>query len=115
NTQSAGSLVTNLCWLFGSLALTITDVIMLLRESPSGLALTGILVTGWGAKTTAGVVDANNKRKADPKYKEVVEAAERGKSAGAAAKINGQPPVTAERPALMVNADRATVTQAVGD
>jgi hypothetical protein len=85
NTASMGSLVTNFCWLFGSIAFTLVACYLLVVVKDNGMTLAGALLAAWGVKTGAGVTDANLKRKADPKYKEVLEAKERGKVTGVAA------------------------------
>jgi hypothetical protein len=89
NTNSFGSLVSQVCWLVGSLVLTLACYRLLMAPTElarqAGIFLAGILVTAWTGKTVAGVFDSNNKRKANPAYKDVLEAKERGKIAGAAA------------------------------
>ncbi len=85
NVNAVGALTTNACWFIGSVSLTAVACITLLRKDPNGLTLAGFLLAAWGGKSVAGVVDSNNKRKADPAYAPVVEATERGRVAGAAA------------------------------
>ncbi len=91
NTNSFSSLTSQVCWLVGSIMLTIADY-QLLREDTelerqAGIFLAGILVTAWTGKTVAGVFDSNNKRKAHPAYAAVLEAEERGKVTGAASAV----------------------------
>jgi len=89
NTNSFGSLVSQLCWLVGSLVLTKANYHLLMSDNElarqAGLFLTGILVASWTGKSVIGTVDRSIKRKTHPLYKEVLEAQERGKVAGAAA------------------------------
>ncbi len=147
NTNAFGSVVSQACWFIGSIGFTVlacylmtrSDVwlpvgvldehgvrqmVLLSRETTRGLGnnLAGLLLAAWTGKTIAGVVDSNNKRKANPAYAEVIEAKERGKASGAAAALvlsetaldaksargNGLP--TKEHPAIVVNAeDQASV------
>lgn len=78
NSNSASSVVQNLCWLIGSITLTRADYLLL--TSPvelarqAGLFLAGILVGAWTMQKVAGVMDANNKRKAHPEYATVLKA-----------------------------------------
>lgn len=114
NTNAFGSLVSQVCWLAGSLALTVADYQLLMASTElarqAGIFLAGILVTAWTGKTVAGVVDSNNKRKANPAYTAVLEAKERGAKAGAAAALALKEQAadlkharaTAEHPALSI-------------
>jgi hypothetical protein len=109
---SFGSLVTNACWFFGSVSLTVVACILLLTpDGPSlvtgtsiptshenhralGFQLAGILLAAWGVKTGAGVVESQNKRKASPDYVPVLEAQAKVE----AAKMSVPAPVTGEQP-----------------
>lgn len=78
NMATLTQLVTQVCWLFGSFSLTIVDCYLLVYQKESALALAIALIGGWTAKTGAGVVDADNKRKASPEYAEVIKAKSQG-------------------------------------
>jgi len=71
------------------LALTIANYKLLVgateQHRQAGIFLAGILVAAWTGKTVAGVVDAQNKRKTNPAYAEIIKAQAEGKVAGAAA------------------------------
>lgn len=87
NMATLGSLVTNLCWLVGSLKFTWVVSEMLRVKDPAAISAMGLMLGAWGYKTTAAVFDANNKRKTHPAYAEVVKAEAEGKVAGAAAAV----------------------------
>lgn len=87
NAETLGLLVTQGCWIVGSLTLTFADYQLFMSGNESarqvGLILAGILTGGWTGKTIAGVFGANNKRKTAKEYGDVVEAQTRGKVAEA--------------------------------
>lgn len=104
NPTAFGIIVSQFLWAVGSLAFTWAACTLLLRlDGPSltngiptsheaqrqlGFALAGALLGAWTGKTIAGVVDAQQKRTADPRYVEVLKAkseAEGAKVAAAAA------------------------------
>lgn len=96
NMTTFGPLVSNLCWLIGSIAFTWVACVLLLDDAGKqveahhsyGLQLATALLFAWTGKTAAGVIDANNKRKAHPDYAPVAEARERAKMAGAVLSAN---------------------------
>lgn len=113
NTNAFGSLTTQTCWFIGSTALTFVACYLMTREDTyeavgaviegttlrqmvmhsretmrqlgNGLALA--LLAAWGFKTGAGVVDSQNKRKANPAYAEVVKAETEAKITSTAAAL----------------------------
>ncbi len=94
NMTTFGPLISNVCWLVGSLAFTYVTCVLLLDEGLKsdahhgiGIQLATALLFAWTGKTAAGVIDANNKRKAHPDYAPVLEAKERGKMAAATAAV----------------------------
>ncbi len=92
NTNTFGSLVSQFCWLVGSLAFTVVACYLLLDDTGRqadahhsyGFQLATALLFAWTGKTLAGVADSYGKRTTHPEY---VEAMERGKTTGAAAAL----------------------------
>jgi hypothetical protein len=121
NTTSFESVVSQICWIVGSFAFTFATVWLLMGDTDNkrnaGTLMAGIMVGAWTSKTVAGVVAANNKRKTNPLYKDVLEAKERGAKAGAAAALvlkkdaAAVHTVTAERPAMAAAAAPAPAQQ----
>jgi hypothetical protein len=99
NTNAFGSLNSQACWFVGSVAFTLlacylmtrpdewmpvgaTDengvrqMVMMTRETTRNLGnlLAQSLLLAWTGKTVAGVVDSQQKRKANPAYAEVLKA-----------------------------------------
>lgn len=130
NMATFGPLISQVCWLVGSLAFTwlacflmtrpdyytavgafddhgLRQMVMVSRETTRALgnSLATLLLAAWTGKTIAGVVESNNKRKSAPEYATVLEAkakVEAAKVSGPAPTGNGgEPPVvTSERPAM---------------
>lgn len=112
NMAAFGPLVSQVCWLVGSLAFTAQACILLGRGDANGMTLAGLLLAAWTGKTAAGIIDSQQKRTADPRYVEVLKAkaeAEGAKVAAAAAikdmksEPNRPPAVTKEMRALRLS------------
>lgn len=122
NMATFGPLVSQICWLVGSLTFTAIAAWLMTRTDyysavgafdanghrqnvmmpqqelrTLGNMLANILLAAWTGKTIAGVVESQNKRTADPKYAAVLEAKERGKAAGKAGTVVVADPETAKK------------------
>ncbi len=111
NMATFGSLISQVCWLIGSVVFTglacylmtrvdfydqvgavvegttMRQMVLISRETMRqlGNTLALALLAAWTGKTVAGVFDSNNKRKTHPAYAEVLKAEAEGKVSGAAA------------------------------